>query len=134
MTDYHRSDHLDYAGSTFGGRAEDNRAVINRARQAAEALFEPKPRIIESPDPATGPSAGQRARKPRILSAVQVQPTRPVSVEATVDTFPLKPIARIPVSHVDRIRVWLKYGMTIPQVAKVYGVTGGEIERMLRKI
>lgn len=76
MTDYHHSDHSDYAGSTLGGRAEDNRAEINRARQAAEALFEPKPRMTASPDPTAGPSADQTARKPRVLSAVQVRPTR----------------------------------------------------------
>jgi hypothetical protein len=31
-------------------------------------------------------------------------------------------------------RVWLRDDMTIRQVAKVYGATAGEVDRMLRKI
>jgi hypothetical protein len=37
----------------------------------------------------------------------------------------------IPASHVARIKTWLEYGMTIPQVARVYGVTVSVIERLL---
>jgi hypothetical protein len=32
-----------------------------------------------------------------------------------------------------RIRTLVKYGMTVAQVAKVYGAGVGEIERILRK-
>ncbi len=39
----------------------------------------------------------------------------------------------IPPSQFARIRALAKYGMTVPQVAKVYGVPIGEIERVLRK-
>jgi hypothetical protein len=39
----------------------------------------------------------------------------------------------IPASQLARIRSWVKYGMTVPQVAAVYGVSVAEIERVLRK-
>jgi len=39
----------------------------------------------------------------------------------------------IPASQFARIRTWVKYGMTVFQVAQVYGVTVEEIERILRK-
>jgi hypothetical protein len=39
----------------------------------------------------------------------------------------------IPVSQFDRIRTWVKYGMTAPQVAQVYGVAVEDIERIFRK-
>jgi hypothetical protein len=39
----------------------------------------------------------------------------------------------VPQAHFSRIRNWVKYGMTVAQVAKVYGVAVGEIERILRR-
>ncbi len=42
-------------------------------------------------------------------------------------------MAAIPVSHFPRIRSWVKYGMTVTQVAEVYGAVLDEIERILRK-
>jgi transposase len=32
-----------------------------------------------------------------------------------------------------RIRTWVNYGMTVPQVAEIYGVAIGVIERILRR-
>ena len=122
MTDYHHSDRSDYAGSTFGGRAEYNRAEINKARRATEALFAGKPRITEPSAPAAISSAEQTARKPRILSAVQVRTTRDDPTKSAVVSGPPTLSKEIPASHLGRIRTWLKYGMSIPQVAKVYGV------------
>jgi len=133
MTDYHRSDRSEYAGSAFSGQAQYNRQETNRARQAAEALFAPKPRIIEPAAPTAVPPADQTARKPRILSAVQV---RPIPAEPTrVPAIPVPPKSsqKIPPSHFARIRTWLKYGMTMTQVAEVYRVTIGDIERILQK-
>jgi hypothetical protein len=40
---------------------------------------------------------------------------------------------QIPRSHHARIRTWVNYGMTVPQVAEVYGVAVGVIERILGK-
>jgi hypothetical protein len=41
--------------------------------------------------------------------------------------------AKIPVSQFARIRAWTTYGMTVSEVAEVYGVADGEIERILRR-
>ncbi len=41
-----------------------------------------------------------------------------------------KPV--IPATHAARIRAWMKYGMTAAQVAEIYGVAAGEVERVLR--
>jgi hypothetical protein len=39
----------------------------------------------------------------------------------------------IPRSQFECIRTLVKYGMTVAQVAKVYGVAAGEIARILRQ-
>jgi hypothetical protein len=39
----------------------------------------------------------------------------------------------IPSSQFARIRAWARYGMTAAQVAAVYGVAVGMIERILRQ-
>jgi hypothetical protein len=43
------------------------------------------------------------------------------------------PSHEIPRSQFARIRTLAKYGMTVAQVAKVYGFAVGEIERILRR-
>jgi hypothetical protein len=50
-------------------------------------------------------------------------------VEAPVERMAPK----IPRSQFARIRTWVKYGMTAAQVAGVYGVAVGVIERILRQ-
>jgi hypothetical protein len=35
--------------------------------------------------------------------------------------------------HLPRIRTWVRYGMTIPQVAEIYGVEVDAIVRILRR-
>jgi hypothetical protein len=100
------------------------------ARAAAEALFAPKqpvakPLVAESPPPAD-----PAAHKPRVLS---VAPPPPASHKETEpQTYP-EPPPTIPASQVASIRAWVKYGMTVRQVAQVTGVTADEIERVLRK-
>jgi len=44
---------------------------------------------------------------------------------------PAPPAREIPPSQFARIRTLAKYGMTVAQVAQVYGVAVGEIERIL---
>ncbi|MGH7088060.1 MAG: hypothetical protein ACREFQ_04095, partial [Stellaceae bacterium] len=51
----------------------------------------------------------------------QPEPTAPVP--AAADSAP----------HIARIRAWLKYGMTIAQVAEAYRVPITEIKRLLGK-
>ncbi len=42
-------------------------------------------------------------------------------------------MTEIPISQFARIRAWMKYGMTAPQITEVYGVGVGAIERILQK-
>jgi hypothetical protein len=98
------------------------------ARQAAEALFAPKPQRVEPPAREAG-SAGEAVRKPRVLTidaAVPVprdEPAAPTRAQPPGESV-------IPAAHIVRIRAWLKYGMTVAQVAEMYGVAAGEIERI----
>jgi hypothetical protein len=108
----------------------DDRERITSARQAAEALFTPKPVEPSISDPA--PSAERPARKPRVLSILSPPPARSKEIAAPVNPEPrtTRQIAR---SHHARIRTWVEFGLTVPQVALVYGVAVGVIERILRE-
>lgn len=44
-----------------------------------------------------------------------------------------RPIRKISESEFSRIRTWVKYGMTVRQVAELYGAETGETERIIRK-
>jgi hypothetical protein len=106
----------------------------NRAREAAEALFAPKQRVIEPAAPPPSASSDQTIRKPRILSAVPAKPV--LLLEAVSSPRKLAPPSnpeKIPAAHFARIRTWLKYGMNISQVAQLYGVPIREIESILKK-
>jgi hypothetical protein len=103
---------------------------ITSARRAADALFTPKPVEPSISDPA--PSAERPARKPRVLAILSPAPVRNEEVAAPVDPEP-RTTRQIPRSHHARIRTWVKYGLTVPQVAEVYGVAVGVIERILRQ-
>ena len=112
----------------FGG---DDRQQITRAREAAEALFQPKRQVIEPSVPETPPAADSSARKPRVLTIVQPAPVhaeREAPVSAKQQMTP-----EVPRSQFDRVRTWVKYGMTARQVAEVYGVAVDEVERIIRK-
>jgi hypothetical protein len=106
----------------------DDRELIIRARQAAEALFKSNPSIKTLAVPETRP-ADQTARKPRVLQII----SPPLSVRrAEPERSVMPPSTReIPRSQFGRIRAWVKYGMTAGQVAQVYGVAVSEIERVL---
>lgn len=108
----------------------DDRERITRARQAAEALFNAKPPVSRS-SVADTPAADQRARKPRVLGIVPTAPVRVEEVKASVSPEQQTPHA-IPRSQFARIRTLVKYGMTVAQVAEVYGVVVGDVERILR--
>lgn len=110
----------------------DDREQITRARQAAEALFRSKPPVSEPSLPASAP-ADQSARKPRVLRIISpAVPIRHEAVEVPVVTEP-QTTREIPRSQFVRIRTLAKYGMTVAQVAKVYGVAAGEIAGILRQ-
>jgi hypothetical protein len=59
-------------------------------------------------------------------------PVRSKEIAAPVNPEP-RTAREIPRSQHARIRTWVDYGMTVPQVAEVYGVAVGVIERVLRE-
>jgi hypothetical protein len=104
---------------------------ITNARQAAEALFAPKPHSFKQLDQEVAPPTGNSVRRPRVLTISPTVPSHPQDREAPVSPKrPVKP--KIPKSQFARIHGWLRYGMTAEQVAEVYGIPVGEIERILR--
>ena len=97
-----------------------------RLTKAAEALFTPK-------QPAQGgkATAGKSVRKSRILPSL---PNGSVHQEEINPPISPKPVTTVKIarSQFARIRILAGYGMTARQVAEVYGVAVGEIERILR--
>lgn len=111
------------------------RERITRARQAAEALFTPKP-PVNTPSPAEPPTPNDRpsAHKPRVLGITS--PPAPVPqpvIEVPLSIAPSAP-HEIPRSEFGRIRAWVKCGMKAAQVAEVYGANVGDIERIIRQV
>jgi hypothetical protein len=121
----------------------NNRERVDRARQAAEDLFKRARHDtgIELPASASNgapPAEPPPRRQPRIFT---IPPQMPKSTEAEPPPepkpMPKKPVARrpagtIPPSQVGRARALATYGMTQEQVADLYGVTVGEIARILK--
>jgi len=66
-----------------------------------------------------------------VLGIVPTAPVRVEDVKAPVRPEQQTPRA-IPRAQFARIRALVKYGMTVAQVAEVYGVTVGDVERILR--
>jgi hypothetical protein len=67
----------------------------------------------------------------------ELEKKRAASVRHEMLEAPVSPepsaTREIPRSQFARIRAFAKYGMTVAQVAEVYGAAVGEIERILRK-
>jgi len=102
---------------------DDQREGITTARKAAEALFTATPKVPEELPEGSAP-----ARKPRVLPIV---PAAPAHHEELEPSSP-KQTPKIARPQFARIRTLVRYGMTARQVAEVYGVPLGEIERILR--
>jgi hypothetical protein len=108
----------------------NDREPMTSARQAAEALFAPKP-VLNKP-PVSDPAQPVEARKRRVLPALPPAPIRRETVDAAAT--PKHPAAlEVPFTKSARIRTLVKYGMTVAQVAEVYGVAIETIAQILRK-
>jgi len=109
-----------------------DRERITRARQAAEALFTGKPPV--SAPSVEDKAADQSPRKPRVLRVTSPPPTDIEELKAPVGREPREPTTTpsIPPAHFARIRTWMRYGMTIAEVAAVYGLAVDELVRILR--
>jgi len=110
---------------------DDDRERVTRARQTAEALFAPKLQVAESTVSGSLPPGDPPARKPRVLGISAPPAARREEVEPPVSAEQ-RIMPEVPPSQFARIRSWVKYGMTPAQVAKVYGVSAGDIERIIR--
>jgi hypothetical protein len=105
----------------------DDRERITRARQAAEALFAAKPPV--SVPSVADAAADQSPRKPRVLRVTSPPSTDVAEVKASLEPASTPPISP---AHFARIRTWMRYGMTIAEVAAVYGLAVDELARLLR--
>ena len=112
-----------FPGDT-GKRSDDGRGGITTARKAAEALFMARPKFPEE----LTPEASAPARKPRVLPIVPAARAHDEELEPSSP----KQTPKIARPQFARIRTLVRYGMTARQVAEVYGVPLGEIERILR--
>jgi hypothetical protein len=106
-----------------------SRERITRARQAAEALFTAKPPV--SVPSVADAAADQSPRKPRVLQVTSLPPTPVTEVKASVSVEPAS-TPSISTAHFAHIRTWMRYGMTIAEVAAVYGLAVDELARILR--
>jgi hypothetical protein len=93
----------------------DDREPIASERQAAEALFTPKRQPVEPSVSDPAPSAERSKRKPRVLPMLSPAPVRSKEIAAPVNPEP-RTAREIPRSQHARIRTWVDYGMTVPQV------------------
>jgi hypothetical protein len=108
----------------------DNRDPIIIARQAAEALFPPRRDVTEQA--VSNPAQPSNARKPRILPALRPAPIRREATDAPTASA-RSPVFEIPARKSARLRTLVKYGMTVGQVAELYGVPVKTVELLLRK-
>jgi hypothetical protein len=104
---------------------------VNKAREAAEALFRPKQQLAV--DPSSGPaSASDIQRKPRIIPLEAPEPHREAIVKPSTPPRKIASgIHKIPTSEYGRVRALAGHGMTIEQVAALYGVLATIIERIV---
>jgi hypothetical protein len=93
------------------------------ARKAAEALFTSKEEH-RAPEPKNAV-----ARKPRVLAAV---PPATLDTASTVVSPAHEARRAIPKSQIDRVRTWLKYGMTVRQAADACGVSVSDLKDALQ--
>ena len=84
----------------------EKRRHITKARQEAEALFQPKPQYINLITPNEAPAIESPTRKPRILSVSTPSTARPI-VDASVSSAP-QPVVKISLlqlAHMHRERL-----------------------------
>ncbi len=126
----------------------DDREQVKRAREAAEALFKPRPQVgcAETPlaaSSASSPSEQPAPRTPRVIAMPSMTPVRDQKVETPAIQEPTmarpKPqsvvtkrrVPKIPASEFARIQTLAEYGMTLAQLAENYGVSVREIGRIV---
>lgn len=102
---------------------------ISKAREAAEALFRPKQQLAV--DPSNGPASAESEiqRTPRIIPIPAAEPHREaIAKPRTPRRETGSRIHKIPKSEYGRVRALASYGMTLDQVAALYGVPAKNVE------
>lgn len=107
------------------------RGKISSARQAADALFAPKRPVSGPGVNATSTATDEHPRKPRILRAVEAPPAPVIQPTPSKQRELAGARQQISASRLAQIQVWMEYGMTVRQVAQVYGVRARDINRIL---
>jgi hypothetical protein len=97
---------------------------------ASLQLFTSKPPVAKPAVTESAPPSPTQ-RKPRVLQIIAGPAKSDEEVKAAVTPEP-QPMPKIPRSHFPRIRNWVKYGMTVGQVAEQYGAEIDEIRRIIR--
>jgi hypothetical protein len=110
-----------------------------KAREAAEALFN-FARLAARPEPSLPTDGAPPVRTPRIIGVLPRMPAAEPQPQPQASPEPperpaRKPVkkrqaSRIPAAQHGRIRALTDYGMTLEEVAELYEVPLGEIERI----
>jgi hypothetical protein len=122
--------------------ARDDREQINKAREAAEALFAPKKQLERMEAPTSTPSSPLQIEQPALRAPriIAIPSTMPVAEEIVGPSTDPKPKSRrelrmrrvkVPATQHDRVRTLARYGMTLGEVADLYGVSLNVIERIV---
>jgi hypothetical protein len=119
----------------------DDREQVNKARDAAEALFRPNKELERTEAPTSAAVAPLQIehpapRTPRIIAMPSTMPAAEEIVERSTEAKPkpkreTRSRAKIPASQHDRVRTLALYGMTHVEVAALYGVPLNVIERIV---
>ncbi len=131
---------------------DNDRAQVNRAREAAEALFKPRQQVARAEASVAAPktpslSEQPAPRTPRVIAIPSMTSVRDQKVEmpimvkpAIAEPKPPKPrkvvvknrrATKVPPSEFARIRTLAEYGMTLDQLAENYRVSTSDIERIV---
>ena len=122
---------------------DGQRCQVLDAHRASEALFKPKVQAppIDVQSPATdglAPPEQPCQGKLRILAASQAATERPkpetgaAAPRVGEEAVKGQPATEIRASEHRRVRVLAEYGMTLPEIAKLYGVSFNEVKRIVR--
>src|SRR5215469_8338008 len=117
------TDEVQMEHSLFNQPSNNEPGQATTARRAAEALFTPKQ---ERHAPAQEPG-DTVDRKPRILPALS-----PAGLNVAAENSTPEKRHAIPKSQINRIRTWLRCGMTIHQAAEACGMSVSELKDALR--
>jgi hypothetical protein len=119
----------------------DDREQVNKAREAAEALFAPKKQLKPTEAPTSTPIVPLQIQQPALRTPriIAISATMPAAVIVGPSTDP-KPKSRrqssrrrvkVPAIQHDRVRTLASYGMTLAEIADLYVVPVVVIDRIV---